>query len=106
MSESNVVFCVEWGHAQPPEFKFPEVVREVFDDVLNAKAYYDMIDLRELFENHARNSADGHRPVFKKVCYIAELDETGFRPTAFLARDDYDCEAYAMDELKRSELRW
>ena len=107
MSESNVVFCVEWGHAQPPEFKSPEVVRKVFDDVSNAKAYYDMIDLHELFANHVRNSADGCYHVFKKICYIAELDETWFfHTTAFLARDYYDYEAYAMDDLKRSELRW
>lgn len=106
MGESKVVFCVEWGDAQPPEFKFPNVTREIFDDVLDAKAYYGMIDLHELFENHVRNSVDGCYHVFKKICYVAELDETGLRPTAFLARDDYDYEAYAMDDLKRSESRW
>lgn len=106
MSESNVVFCVEWGHVKPPEFKPPEVVREVFGAVLNAKAYYDKIDLRELFENYVRDSADGCYHVFKKICYVAELDETGFRPTALLARDDYGYEAYAMSNLKTLELKW
>ena len=105
MSESKVVFCVEWGNAQAPEFKFPEIVLGVFDDVQNAKAYYDMIDLRELFKNSVRDSVYGCANVFKKICYVAELDETGLRPMAFLARDDYNYEAYAMDDLKRSEPR-
>lgn len=106
MSESKVVFYVEWGRAQLPDFKFPEVVREVFDEVSDAKAYYGIIDLHELFENYARNTADGCHHVFKKVCYVAELDETGFHPMVFLARDDYDYEAYEMDDLKRLEPRW
>ena len=106
MNESKVVFCVEWGSAQAPEFKLPEAVRKVFDDMQDAKAHYDMIDLRELFENHVRNSASGCYSVFKKVCHVAELSETGLRPMAFLARDDCDYEAHALDDLKRSELRW
>lgn len=106
MSDSAIIYCVAWGSTDATDFKSTRTMRETFGDVSSARKRYDSIDLRELFASCFASRRKGQYRVFEKTCYIAEYDGQNLKPTAFLASDYYDLSNYAMDDLKRSELRW
>lgn len=106
MCDSIIFYCVEWGSTAADDFKSTRVMRETFGDVSSARKRYDSIDLRKLFASCFSSSREAQYRVFEKTCYIAEYDGRDLKPTAFLASDCYDLDDYAMDDLKRSELRW
>lgn len=106
MSDSIIIYCVEWGSADAADFKSTRSMRETFGDVSSARERYDSIDLSKLFASCFSSRRDAQYRVFEKTCYIAEYDGQDLTSTAFLASDYYDYEAYVMDDLKRSELRW
>lgn len=105
MGDSTIIYCVEWGSADAADFKSTRVMRETFGDVSSARERYDSIDLSKLFASWFSCRLEGRYRIFEKTCYIAEYDGQDLTPTAFLASDRYDYEAYAMSDLKRSELR-
>ena len=105
MSDSIIFYYVEWGSADVADFKSTRVMRETFGDVSSARERYDSIDLHKLFASRFSSRCGAQCRIFEKTCYIAEYDGQDLKPTAFLASDYYDYEAYAMDDLKRSELK-
>ena len=107
MSESEIVFCVECGHAKPSKPETAWSICGAFDDMQSAKLYYDEIDLMFCYSRFIRKHPDEFDHVFKKMCYVAERDEHGrLKPLSYLDRADYDHGAYTIDSLKGLGLRW
>ena len=108
MNESKVVFCVEWG-VSPLAYGGRCCPRmKVFNSAHDARDFFDEIDLRTIFEIAAEDrQALATGITAKKFCYVGERDAAErITPTVFLDRACYDYGAYAVDSLKRSELRW
>lgn len=108
MSDANTVFCVEWG-VRPIEYAgkcFPRM--KVFNSAYDARDFFGGIDLRAIFEIAAEDrTVPAACITAKKFCCVGERDaDARITPTVFLDRADYDYGAYAIDSLKRSELRW
>lgn len=108
MSESNVVFCAEWG-VSPMAYSgkcFPRL--KIFNSAYDARCFFDGIDLKAIFEICIEeHPALTTSITAKKYLYVGERDEPErIAPTVFLDRADYDYAAYAIGALKRSELRW
>lgn len=108
MSESNVVFCVEWG-VSPMACAgkcFPRL--KVFDSAYAARGFFDAIDLRTIFGICVEDRpAQAMGIVAKKFCYVGERDvHERMAPTVFLDRAIYGYGDFAIDSLKRKEIRW
>lgn len=108
MSESDVVFCVEWGvspiaHAGKC---FPRM--KTFGSAYDARDFFDGIDLKTIFEICIEeHPALATAVVAKKFCYVGERDaDECIVPVAFLDRVDYDYGDFVMGGLERSESRW
>lgn len=108
MSESNVVFCVEWGvspiaHAGKC---FPRM--KAFGSAYDARDFFDGIDLKTIFELCIEERPTlATAVVAKKSRHVGERDADACAvPIAFLDRVDHDYGGFAMGDLKRSELRW
>ena len=108
MSESNVVFCTEWG-VSPMAYSgkcFPRL--KTFDSAYDARDFFDGIDLKTIFELCIEeHPALATIITAKKFCYVGEIGaDEQIVPVAFLDRAAYDYANFAMNDLKRSELRW
>ena len=108
MSESNVVFCVEWG-VSPMAYAgkcYPRL--KIFDSAYDARDFFDGIDLKTIFEIRIEDHPALETSVTaKKYCYVGEIGvDEQIVPVAFLDRADYGYANYAMRDLKRTELRW
>lgn len=108
MSESNVVFCVEWG-VSPMAYAgkcFPRL--KIFGSAYDARDFFDGIDLKTIFELCIEDHPALTTTVTaKKFCYVGERDVDEYiAPVAFLDRAYYGCGNFVIDDIKRSELRW
>ena len=108
MSESNVVFCVEWGVSPMAHSGkcFPRL--KTFDSAYGARDFFNGIDLKTIFEIAIEDhTALATSITAKKFCYVGEMHiYERIIPTVFLDRAVYDYSDFAIDDLKRSELRW